>query len=243
MTRLSCLAVLMLIALIVPEREAAACSCAEPFCGAEDADVVFVGRVLAVWKTPTSVVARFRVERAAKGVSPGQIVAIATGTGGSAACSLDFGAGWKQWLINAHYAAGSPAGRPIDGLQTSLSAGFCGGSSPIGFGTADPQFPARSDIRGRVRRFPSGAGEFPPVAGARVWVQTPAGVVQTKTDQGGRFVLRNVPLDSPARLRVDAGPDDIVRPRTVASWTADACDPLEVLVEPRRPPTTAPRGR
>jgi hypothetical protein len=244
--RLSRLVVVTLIALAVPARQTAACECAGgSFCGADDAAALFVGKVLAVWTTPTRVVAQFRVERAAKGVSPGQIVAIASAPGGSAACGLDFHVGRKRWLISAHYSETPSAARPIGGRQTPLGSGFCEGSHSLADGDPGPLFPSRSDVGGTVVRYGGPAsigGGLPPVAGVRVWVQTPDGIRQTKTDEGGRFLLRDVPLRPPRRLRVDVGPGDVVRPVTLAPWTPEVCGLRDVLVEPRRP-TPAPRGR
>jgi hypothetical protein len=90
------------LVLTAAARPATACSCAGPMgCGADDATVLFVGRILDLWNGPDRVVARFEVERAAKGVYARQIVSIQTGPGGSAACSLDFHLGGR-WLIAAH---------------------------------------------------------------------------------------------------------------------------------------------
>jgi hypothetical protein len=209
-------------------RTAAACSCLQiGGCGVDDADVIFVGRVLAHWTGPDRVVARFEVERAAKGVYARQIVSIQTGLGGSAACSLDLTIGGR-WLI----AARDLGDGPIVGRHTRLSAGGCGGGFRIRDGDPGPMFRSRSDVGGRVERFGTSGREGTPMAGVRVWVETPAGAVDTRTDKDGWFLLRDVPLRPARPLHVDVGRNLHVVPTLVAPWTPDVCGQLPIAVQP-----------
>lgn len=208
---------------------ATACSCLGPLgCGADDAEVLFVGRLLDVWTGKDRLVGRFEVERAAKGVSPRQIVSIQTGLGGSAACSLDFARGGR-WLIAAHGAGDAAA--PTVGHDTRLGAGACGGSSRLRDGDPGPRFLSRGDVGGRVERVRMN-GRRSWMSGVRVWVETPTGVAATRTDKDGWFMLRDIPLRPARPLHVDAGPDLHVVETLVAPWTPEGCGQLSILVQP-----------
>jgi hypothetical protein len=228
-------ALLGIIVLLGPAAASAeACECVEPRgCGPEDADLVFVGRILDVWKGPDHLVARFQVERAARGGRVGQITAVRTGLGGSAHCDLDFRPG-TRWLIAGQHTAGSTS-RDYAGRGTPYWAGFCGGSFRIADGDSGSVFPARSDIGGRVLRFDGYMSALPRIAGLRVWVSTPGGVIAARTDRDGDFLLRDVPLDSPLPLHVDAPAGEEAYGIRLGPWTPEGCGLLSVIVRPARP--------
>jgi hypothetical protein len=207
-----------------------ACECVGPRgCDADRTELVFVGRILDVWEGPHRIVARFQVERAARGGRVGLITAISTGRGGSGACNLDFRQG-DRWLIAGIHSAGSTS-RDIAGRGTPYWSGLCAGSFRISEGDDGPRFPSRSDIGGRVSRFPGGQWNAPRVANVRVWVSTPAGVIATRTDRDGDFLLRNVPLTTPSPLHVDLPAGEEIRPVRLGRWTPEACGLLEVIVD------------
>ncbi len=220
------------VVLTAAARPATACSCVGPMgCGADDATVLFVGRILDVWTGPDRVVARFEVERAAKGVYARQIVSIQTGRGGSAACSLDFNLGGR-WLIAAHEVGDGSAAAPTLGHDTRLGAGYCGGSFFIRNGDPGPSFRSRSDVGGRIERFGASMSERQWMAGVRVWVETPTGVAETRSDKDGWFLLRDVPLRPARPLHVDVGRNLHVIPVLIAPWTPDVCGQLPIVVQP-----------
>ena len=230
--RFAAVALAATLVLTAAARPAAACSCVPSMgCGADDASVLFVGRILDHWTGPDRVVARFEVERAAKGVFARQTVSIRTGRGGSAACGLDFTIGGR-WLIAAHTVGDGPAAGPVLGHDTRLGAGFCGGSFFIRDGDPGPVFRSRSDVGGRVERFGASIGDRAWMAGVRVWVETPTGVAETRTDKDGWFLLRNVPLRPARPLHVDVGRHLHVTPTLVAPWTPDVCGQLPIVVQP-----------
>jgi hypothetical protein len=213
------LVVAPILLVTVAARSAAACSCAAAGgCGADAAVALFVGRILDVRIEGKRQIARFEVERAAKGARAGQVVAVHTGHSGTS-CDLNFAAG-QRWLIAAH-------------AQAPLSVGACGGSSRIGPGDAGPQFLTRGDIAGRLERWIQGGNRSPAqMAGIRVWIETAEGLMETRTDKDGWFLLRNVPLRPAQPLRFDVGPRLRVPETFAAPWTPEACKLLRVVAQP-----------
>jgi hypothetical protein len=230
MSHLARLAVLPLVLLLGPAvRDAGACSCLGPHgCDADDAAVLFSGKVVEVWRSANSLTARFQVERAVRGARPGELLAVATSTTG---CGLPFLVG-QRWIISAHHVY-EPAGRSRSGRDTPFGTGACEGSGLIPDGDPGPSFPARSDIGGRMTRFShSMYADGSRVAGVRVWVTTPNGVIASRTDQDGDFLLRDVPLDPARRLHVDLPAGEAIRPVRLGVWTPEACGLLSVVVRP-----------
>ena len=201
-----------------------ACQCVEPRgCDADDADALFVGRILEVSEGPVGVVARVLVERAVRGAAAGQVRAIRT-AGGPSHCRLFFRRG-DRWLIAAD--------RVEAGSAAWYRAHHCGGSFQVREGEPGPRFPTRSDVGGRVTRYTdSRRADRSRVVNVRVWVDTPAGVVATRTDTDGDFLLRNVPLDPPHPLHVDLPSGEEIRDVRLGVWTPEACRLLDVIVQP-----------
>jgi len=229
MRRLIVALVVTPVLLAAAARPGVACSCVVPMgCTVDGAEVLFVGRMLDLWTGPDRLVARFEVERAAKGVVARQIVSIQTGLYGSAACSLDFRLGGR-WLIAAHQSGDASA--PTVGHDTRLGAGFCGGSHPIGGGDPGPLFPSRGDVGGRVERFSTNSPSAR-MSGVRVWLETPKGIAETRTDKDGWFLLRNLALRPARPLHVDVGRDLHVVQSLAAPWTQEVCGQLTIVVLP-----------
>ena len=227
MSRLARCAVLPLLLLGPAQRDAGACTCVGPRgCDADDAAVLFVGEVLDVWTGHRFDVARIRVDRALRGAVAGQVLSVATTR---TSCGVGFLTGYR-WLIATDRAE---PGRRVEGHGASLGVDACGGSGMLRPGEPDPVFPSRSDIGGRITRFTNSIrADGPRVAGVRVWVTTPSGVIESRTDQDGDFLLRDVPLDPPRRLHVDLPAGEEIRPVRLGAWTPEACGLLSLVVRP-----------
>jgi hypothetical protein len=93
-------------------------------------------------------------------------------------------------------------------------------------------FRSRSDIGGRVERSGASMSGGQWMAGVRVWVETPTGVAETRTDKDGWFLLRDVPLRPARPLHVDVGRNLHVVRTLAAPWTPDVCGQLPIVVQP-----------
>jgi hypothetical protein len=230
MSRLARLAVLAVVLLLGPAlQDVDACSCLGPqSCDADRAQVLFSGKVIALWRDGDSLTAKFQVEKAIRGARSGELLAVATST---TSCGLPFRVG-ERWLVSAHHVY-APAGRTRSGRDTPFGTGACEGSGRIPDGDTGPIFPARSDIGGRITRFTNSMRpDGPRVAGVRVWVTTPSGVIESRTDRDGDFLLRDVPLDPARRLHVDLPGGEEIQPVRLGVWTPEACGLLSLVVRP-----------
>jgi hypothetical protein len=226
------LVVAPILLAIVDVRSAAACSCVQPQgCTVDDAPVLFVGRVLDVSTSRDRVVARFQVERAAKGVYTRQVIAVQAARTNST-CDMGFAAG-ERWLIAARASGSGAATGTADRQDAPWSTGACSGSRFLRDGDAGPMFLARGGITGTLERFDAaGSGPTPWLAGVRVWIEGAAGIIETRTDKDGRFLFRDVPLRPARPLHFDVGPRLRVADTLVAPWTPDVCTPLRIVAQP-----------
>jgi hypothetical protein len=238
MSRFVRFAALSLLLLLGPaRRDAAACDCAPaPGCDADTADVLFVGQIVDVWEGKQARIARMHVERAVRGAQAGQTLTVLSWR---TSCGLPFEKG-QRWLI----ATGSGRPQSIEGHEATLVTAACSGSFRIRPGDAGPSFPTRSDVGGRVsRRSDETYRAGPAVKRVRVWVTTPGGVIESRTDQDGDFLLHDVPLAPALDLHVDLPPGEAIRPVRLGVWTPETCGSLDVLVEPVRKPPAPGRAR
>jgi hypothetical protein len=185
--------VFFLAALGAAERvEACLCVDPSPCARFRSADVVFVGRVLQVRRSPESDLATFRMSvlRAGKGLTRGQVIEVRAGDARST-CSLDAVPG-ERWMIYAQRAAGV--------LTTHrCSATRLAADEPL------PSLPPQPGSVAGVATTENEAGEQVGLAGVAVVIDTEERRISTRTSRDGRFVLRDVP---PGRhtLRVDVPP-------------------------------------
>ena len=238
MSRRARFTIVTLLLLLGPAlREATACSCAGPSgCGADDAAALFVGKVIDVRDGADEQIARFKVERAVRGAQVGGIVAVRSVPYSRSDCGVSFRPG-DRYLVSAHHTL-EPAGRSVSGFDTPYGTSACEGNRRIDDGDPGPVFPLRSDIGGRITRFEPGgrwdSSDRPRVVGVRVWVRTRAGVIETRTDKDGDFLLRNVPLNPATPLQVDLPAGEKIRRTVLGVWTPEACRLLDVIVEKLR---------
>ena len=177
--------VVALASLMGAADRASACSCfAEPSpCAAYDAaEAAFAGRVIEVRREGPLQVARLEVERVWKGTVD-RVVTLGGEAGSS--CSFQFTAG-DRFIVY---------GRLADGMYRPH---VCGGSGLLRPNTAYPDLPP---VRGRVDGRVAVVNEHPtdrdqmtlPLGDARVWIETPSGVVEARSAADGSFTLDGVP--------------------------------------------------
>jgi hypothetical protein len=193
--RSAVIAIGAVLALLAWPHDAGACSCVlrspcQKFAGAA---AVFVGEVLEVVEGPRTKDADVRVEHVYKG-SPqtGATVRVRMPPGDSGRCSLDVSRG-RRYVIYAEESAGF------------FATGLCHGSYRLRAGAARPDLPPPGgQVTGRLERIREWPPASTPIEGARVWVMTPDGPIESRTDAEGRFRLTGVP---PGRRQVyfDAG--------------------------------------
>jgi hypothetical protein len=175
-----------------------ACSCGVPsLCTryARSAAVLAV-RVLEVIHHPgrDRKEARVEVLRAYKGDAvAGTTVTLVMPGGSPASCSLDLEPGERLVV----FAGGS---------NGTYGTHLCAGNIPLRRGAPFPVFPPEPGavVGELVRSGPPGDRSYPPIVGARVWVEAAGRRVEARTDAHGRFRLPGLP---PGRyvVRFDAG--------------------------------------
>ena len=185
------------------------------------AGAVFVADVIDVTESAAGPKrSRMRVVRAYKGTAKaGDEVTVAMPRGSSASCSLDVDAG-DRYVIHA--------GRGADGYSTSL----CQGSYRLKKDDPLPDLPpAGGVVTGKLVRNGSDASSFEPkpIAGAPLWIVTPDGRIESKTDSKGTFRLSGVP-PGPWTVRFDVGPAERAEARIMLHSPQDCA---EVYASPR----------
>jgi hypothetical protein len=219
----------LVVALLALPRLADACSCVPMSSCQRYAFVssVFVADVLDVAEpvTPGPKTTRMRVVRAYKGGSAvGETVTVTMPRGSSASCSLDVAPG-KRYVI---FAAGE---------KGVYSTGLCHGSYSLQLDAPMPDLPpAAGRVTGQIQRYHVGAPtgqELTPVAGALVWIVTPDGRIEARTDAEGRFTMTGVPL-GPRMVRSEVGPGEGVEHRIDLQFEGDCAEVYAY---------TAPTGR
>lgn len=190
---------LVLLPLLALPRLADACSCV-PMSSCQrfaSADAVFVADVIDVTEGATGPKrSRMRVVRAYKGtVKAGDEVTVTMPRGSSASCSLDVDAG-DRYLIHA--------GADADRYSTSM----CQGSHGLKKDDPLPELPPPGGVvTGTLARHNGDGSNFKllPIAGVPLWIVTPDGRIESKTDSMGRFSVSGVP---PGKwtVRFDVGP-------------------------------------
>jgi hypothetical protein len=209
--------VLVLVLAAVP-RLADACSCV-PMSSCQrfaSAEAVFVADVIDVAEGATGPKrARMRVLRTYKGTAKtGDELTVTMPRGSSASCSLDVYAG-ARYVIHA--------GARADGYSTSL----CQGSYGLKKDDPLPDLPPPGgQVTGLIYRFRVGAPtgeERAPIAGALVWVVTPDGRIEVRTDAEGRFKMTGVPL-GPRKVRSDVAPGERVEEHIDLQFEGDCAE-------------------
>ena len=156
-----------------------------------------------------------RVVRSYKGTAKaGEEVAVLMPRGTSASCSLDVDPG-DRYVIHA--------GAGADGFSTSM----CHGS--YGLKKEDPLPdlpPPAGQVKGTIYRYHVGAPsgqERTPIVDALVWVVTPDGRIEARTDADGRFTMTGVPL-GPRMVRSDVAPGERVESRINLEFKEDCAE-------------------
>ena len=214
----------LVLALLALPRLADACSCVErSSCQLfASADAVFVADVIDATEGATGPKrSRMRVVRAYKGTAKaGDEVTVTMPRGTSASCSLDVDAG-DRYLIHADAGA--------DGYSTSMCAGSHGlkATDPL------PELPPPGGlVTGLLARHNGNGSNFKllPIAGAPLWIVTPDGRIESKTDSDGRFRVSGVP---PGKwtVRFDVGPTERAE-ASIELRSADDCAERYVATEP-----------
>jgi hypothetical protein len=217
--RAAAVAVVSVVAWIAGVRDAAACSCgpATSCLRWGRSTAVFVGDVVDVQSSQLGVTARLHVVRAFKGATEASIVSI---DAGRSTCELRFVAG-QRWVV---YADTGPSG-----LRSSL----CSGSHQLDANAPLPDLrPQPGVVDGWLLRPRAEAGEQPWVEGASVWIETPLGRIESRTEAQGSFRLAGVP-DGTWNVAFDlGGRETAAAPATVAS--PDRCATVHAIAEPAR---------
>jgi hypothetical protein len=176
--------------------------------------VVFAGEVVDVKDAATNKVARLKVIRSYKGDAvAGETVTLTLPRGSSASCSLDVDPG-DRYVIHGGRKAGQ------------YSSSLCAGSYGLRSGDPLPDLPPPAgQVTGRLYRFTDvpGAYERNGVIGARVWVVTPDGPIETRTDGDGRFRLTGVP-QGPRMVRFEVGPGEGAEERIDLQFAGDCAE-------------------
>lgn len=220
MSRVVWLFVLSGAALAVP-RLAEACSCIPMSSCQRYASVtsVFAADVLEVAEPASQVqgpkTTRMRVVRSYKGGAPvGETVTVTMPRGSSASCSLDVAVG-KRYVIFG------------GGGKDGYSTGLCYGSFSLKPGDPLPDLPAPGgQVTGVLQRYRRGAptgSEWLPIADALVWLVTPDGRIEARTDAEGRFRMTGVPL-GPRLVRSDVAPGERVEERINLQFKEDCAE-------------------
>ena len=213
----------LLVALVACPPLADACSCIDlSSCQLfASADAVFVADVVDVTEGATGAKrSRMRVVRAYKGTAKaGDEVTVAMPRGTSASCSLDVDPG-DRYLIHA--------GAGADGYSTSM----CQGSYGLKKDDPLPELPPPGGlVTGMLARHNNDGSNFKllPIAGAPLWIVTPDGRIESKTDSEGRFRVSGVP---PGKwtVRFDVGPTERAEAPIVLRAPQDCAD---VFATPR----------
>ncbi len=206
------------VVLVIP-RLADACSCVRMSSCQQFASVsaAFVADVLEVTEpaTPGPKTTRMRVVRAYKGgPTVGETVTVTMPRGSSASCSLDVAAG-KRYVILAGGAAGV------------YSTSMCHGSYSLEADAPVPDLPPPAgQVTGVINRYRMGAPrgqEWIPIVDALVWVVTPDGRIEARTDAAGRFKMTGVPL-GPRMVRSDVAPGERVEERIDLQFKEDCAE-------------------
>jgi Carboxypeptidase regulatory-like domain len=161
-----------------------ACSClpSSPCERYAAAEAVFVGKVIAVRVEGALLAARLEVTRVWKGtVDP--VVTVTNPAGSS--CSFHFVAG-TRFVV---YGGGS---------GSTFTTYVCGGGGQLRPGDPEPELPPPGGtVTGDVVRFKEVITDrddlTDPVVGARVWIESAAGVKEAHSDESGAFTLSGVP--------------------------------------------------
>ncbi len=212
------LSILLLVLAGFP-RLADACSCVRSSSCQRYAGVpvAFVGDVLEVAQPatagPKSV--QMRVVRAYKGgPKVDETVTVTMPRGTSASCSLDVAAG-RRYVILA------------GGEKGVYSTSLCHGSYPLEAGAPLPDLPPPGgQVTGLIYRYHVGAPtgqEHTPIVGALVWIVTPDGRIEVRTDAEGRFKMTGVP-QGPRMVRSDVAPGERVEERIDLEFEGDCAE-------------------
>jgi MYXO-CTERM domain-containing protein len=133
-SRLCFAAVLAVVALLLEERQAEACSCMDqpPEVELDGAEAVFVATVGSIQRSQRRKIVQMTVTRAFKGVTTGASITIHTGAGGGD-CGISFTTG-SSWLV---YASRSVDRLYDDPGYAGLHTIPCSRTTPIEHATAD----------------------------------------------------------------------------------------------------------
>jgi hypothetical protein len=206
------------VALLAVPRSADACSCVRMSSCQQYASspAVFAADVVDVVEGATGPkTVRMRVVRSYKGTAKaGEEVTVRMPRGTSASCSLDADPG-DRYVIHA--------GVGSEGFSTSL----CQGS--YGLKKEDPLPdlpPPAGQVTGVINRYRMGAPrgqEWIPIVDALVYVVTPGGRIEARTDAAGRFTMAGVPL-GPRMVRSDVAPGERVEERINLQFKEDCAE-------------------
>jgi hypothetical protein len=186
-----------LAALCGSAAEAWACSCVEqsPCAIAARSETIFLGRVLEVTLHPAAEVARVQVLRVDRG-APDRVVTI-TGPSRRSSCGFGFTVGERFF----YYGAGRGA---------AFTAHPCSGSGSVPPGEPDPELPRAGRVSGSLNllneNLTGWRDALIPLAGKRVWIQTPDRVLEATSRDDGRFTIDNVPVGVHS-VHADVGPE------------------------------------
>lgn len=217
-TRLLTVVLLAVLACMAGVRDAAACSCMRgtPCQYWGWATTVFVGDVVDVQRQGYAATVRLRVVRAYKGaVTTGAIV---TMVNEGSSCDLTWGVG-ERWVVYAH------------GDSPTLQASLCSGSRRLTVDAPLPELkPEPGVVDGWLVRPHAAKGELPWIDGARVWIDAPAGRIEARTGERGRFRLAGIPPGTwPVQFAI-AGGDTASAEADLTS--ADRCATVRVPSQP-----------
>lgn len=170
------------VAIVISERPAHACSCAQrPVCAAFwEVDRVFTGWAEVTPLGPGAQRARFRVEESFRGPADGVVEVMARGIGGSCAYAFVHG---TRYLVYARRAA--------DGTWSSF---FCDPTAPLdqaAEGLAFSRGIARDSHRGGSLVGSVMMAERP-LGGVPIALRGGPGVLSTTTDPSGLFTFKDV---------------------------------------------------
>ncbi len=209
----------LVLALVIVPRLADACSCVPMSSCQRYASVtsVFVADVLEVAEpvTPGPKTARMRVVRAYKGGSTvGETVTVTMPRGSSASCSLDVAPGRRYVIFSG-------------GEKGVYSTSLCHGSYSLQADAPMPDLPPPGGrVTGEIHRYRVGAPtgqERTPVVGALVWIVTPDGRIEARTDDAGRFTMTGVPL-GPRMVRSEVAPGEAIEERIDLQFKDDCAE-------------------
>jgi hypothetical protein len=217
---------IVVLALAIGPRLADACTCV-PMSSCQryaSATAVFVADVVevAALVTPGPKTTRMRVVRAYKGGSAaGDTVTVTLPRGSAAGCSLDVVPGKRVVIFGA-------------GEKGVYSTSICHGSYSLEPDAALPDLPPPAGrVTGQIQRYKVGAPtgqERTPVAGALVWVVTPDGRIEARTDAEGRFTMTGVPL-GPRMVRSVVAPGEGIEER-IDLQSKDDCAEVYAYTSP-----------